>query len=126
MPLPNSYLFCKALQGGDELDESQLPQWDSDPPYQEPEPVDTIEEAWFTKNLEKESRRCQEMRYQAGSAHVLMIELEQDIAETFALWWLLYDRIDSCTARRHREMAKSFSQWCSYLIYSWYTELQEL
>ncbi|KAF9222814.1 hypothetical protein BS17DRAFT_707221, partial [Gyrodon lividus] len=51
MPLPNSYLFCKALQGGDELDESQLSQWDSDPPYQEPEPADTIEEVQFTKNL---------------------------------------------------------------------------
>ncbi|KIJ58875.1 hypothetical protein HYDPIDRAFT_50090, partial [Hydnomerulius pinastri MD-312] len=52
LPLLNLYLFHQVLQSADELDESLLPQWDDNPPYQEPKLADTTKEACFIKNLE--------------------------------------------------------------------------
>ncbi|KAG1841834.1 hypothetical protein F4604DRAFT_1939198 [Suillus subluteus] len=50
-PLPNSNLFHHAFQSADNIDKSELPQWDSDPPYTMPHPADTPAEARFTDNL---------------------------------------------------------------------------
>jgi hypothetical protein len=73
-PFPDTFLFREVLRSADALDETDLPLWDTDPPYQQPQPVDSEEEAQFTRNLidvmsgrrmrlEKEAKRCRTARY---------------------------------------------------------------
>ncbi|KIJ20749.1 hypothetical protein PAXINDRAFT_66540, partial [Paxillus involutus ATCC 200175] len=68
-PFPDTFLFHEVLCSADALDETDLPLWDTDPPYLQPQPVDSEEEARFTRNLidimsgrrmrlEKEVKRC--------------------------------------------------------------------
>ncbi|KAG2343348.1 hypothetical protein BDR05DRAFT_860707, partial [Suillus weaverae] len=49
--LPDTYLFQQASQSTDNLDKSDLTQWDIDPPYHTPRPLDTPAEACWTENL---------------------------------------------------------------------------
>ena len=49
--LPTSPLFLEATQSADALDESDLPQWEKEPPYSYVEPDSTPEEEGFTRNL---------------------------------------------------------------------------
>ena len=50
MCLPTSPLFLEAAQSADALDESELPGWEKDPPYNA-EPALTPDEQIFTGNL---------------------------------------------------------------------------
>ncbi|KAH7905364.1 hypothetical protein BJ138DRAFT_983402, partial [Hygrophoropsis aurantiaca] len=50
-PHPNTYLFHEALQSAEAVDESDLSQWDVNPPYLFSPPLDTPAEARFTANL---------------------------------------------------------------------------
>ena len=50
MRLPTSPMFLEAAQSADALDESDLPSWEEDPPYNA-EPDSTPEEDRFTHNL---------------------------------------------------------------------------
>ncbi|KAH7905409.1 hypothetical protein BJ138DRAFT_976790, partial [Hygrophoropsis aurantiaca] len=50
-PYPDTRLFHEALCSADAVDESDLSQWDADPPYGYPAPPNTPAEARFTANL---------------------------------------------------------------------------
>jgi len=49
--LPSSPLFLEAAQSTEALDESDLPQWEGEPPYSYAEPDSTPQEERFTHNL---------------------------------------------------------------------------
>ncbi|EGO05054.1 hypothetical protein SERLA73DRAFT_68700 [Serpula lacrymans var. lacrymans S7.3] len=50
-PLSAEHLFHEALRGPDYVDESELPLWDSVPPYKLPDPSNTPGKAQFTSSL---------------------------------------------------------------------------
>ena len=50
MCLPTSPLFLEVAQSADALDESELPGWEKDPPYNA-KPALTLDEQIFTDNL---------------------------------------------------------------------------
>ncbi|KAH7918048.1 hypothetical protein BV22DRAFT_967080, partial [Leucogyrophana mollusca] len=64
IPLPDTRLFHETCQSAEAVDESDLPQWDFDPPYHSPEPPDTAAEVRFTENLidVMHGRRCRQER----------------------------------------------------------------
>ncbi|KAG2048876.1 hypothetical protein BDR06DRAFT_863103, partial [Suillus hirtellus] len=49
--LPDTYLFQQASQSANNLDKSDLVQWDVDPLYHTPQPLDTPVKARWTENL---------------------------------------------------------------------------
>ena len=128
IPLPTSYLFHEASRDADALDESELNYWDIDPPFFQPEPVDTAEEQRLTKNLadvmigrrvrlENETRIDLAKRYKSGDRELLVRELREVATRMFREWVKLKDKIAACTARRHKEMAESLLQWCARIVY---------
>ncbi|KAI5989175.1 hypothetical protein EDC04DRAFT_2544410, partial [Pisolithus marmoratus] len=50
-PLPMLALFHDALHSADALDESDLFLWEQEPPYAYPEPIMTVHEVQYTKNM---------------------------------------------------------------------------
>ncbi|KAG2088053.1 uncharacterized protein F5147DRAFT_542146, partial [Suillus discolor] len=72
--LPDTYLFQQASQSADNLDESDLAQWDVNPPYHAPRPLDTPAEVCWTQNLVQviHGRRCRMEReevYERAKKH---------------------------------------------------------
>ncbi|KAG2125360.1 uncharacterized protein EDB93DRAFT_1258224 [Suillus bovinus] len=98
--LPDSYLYRCASQSADNLDESELPQWDINPPYATPHPSDTAAEARFTENLvqvmhgrnsrlEKEQLQQRAQKYTAGGMNGLCTELKEAIGTLLGQWTVI-------------------------------------
>lgn len=137
VPLPASHLFHKALSSEDALDESELQYWESGPPFSQPEPVDTAQELQFTTNLtqvffgrksclENQAKARWRCRYSAGDGEEIIAGLHTTTAWTFREWVQVRDSMAECTARRHKEMAKSLLQWHARIVYSYYQEAHAL
>jgi len=137
VPLPTSHLFHKALSSGDALDESELQYWESGPPFSQPEPADTTQESQFTTNLmdvffgqksrlENQAKAHRKCRYAAGDGEEVITELQITAAQAFREWVQVKSCEVECTARRHREMAKSVLQWYAQIVYSYYQEASTL
>ena len=95
--LPNSYLFHEALSNEDALDESELHYWETGPPFLQPEPEDTVQEAQFTINLthvffgrksriESQAKASQKRRYTAGDGEEVITGLHTIAAQAFSEW----------------------------------------
>ena len=136
-PQPTSHLFLEALQGTDSLDESELPDWDKDPPYSQPEPSDTPEENRFTKNLmdvmagrrmkvTNEAKTHHAQHYQVGEREELIVDVHAMAVSTFRQWVQLKDIIESCRLCRHAKMAKSVLQWRAFLVCSYLNKVHWL
>ena len=132
-PLPTSHLFCEASWSADALDKSELCHWGACPPFSQPEPADTMQEAQFIKNLthvffgqkvhlENQAKVHRECRYRSGARNEIITELLTIVMQGFREWVRLKDSIAGCTARRHKEMATSLLQWHTWIIYSYYHE----
>ncbi|KAG0705803.1 hypothetical protein DFH29DRAFT_872764 [Suillus ampliporus] len=87
LPLPNSYLFHRSLNGSDLINVSDLSQWDKAPPYNSLPPPDSPEEQRFTQNLfdvmhghnlhmERESHAHRAAMYDAGEISEVLKELQ--------------------------------------------------
>ncbi|KAG2159669.1 uncharacterized protein EDB93DRAFT_1244454 [Suillus bovinus] len=86
LPLPNSDLFYRSLNGSDLIDVSDLSQWDKAPPYNSLPPSDSPEEQCFTQilfdmmhghnlHMERESRAHHAATYGAGEISEVLKEL---------------------------------------------------
>jgi hypothetical protein len=133
LPLPeDGDLFKQALKSADALDESELDQWDRDPPYVVPGPQDTPSEIRWTGRLEevmhgRRMRRQREVdkqrqRYYHGQETDLRNELERVVGQS----WADYDRIENIMRTYHggtREMAMGLHllRWKARDVY--YTRL---
>lgn len=136
--LPDSYLYHCASQSADNLDESELPQWDINPPYATPHPSDTAAEARFTENLvqvmhgrnsrlEKEQLQQRAQKYTAGGMNGLCTELKEAIGTLLGQWYVLQDYIsDAKDCDRHIKMARCLLQWRARTIYLYHTEVQKM
>jgi len=51
------------------------------------------------------------------------MELQTTAAQTFRDWVRVKNCMAACTARRHREMAKTILQWHARIVYSYYQEV---
>ena len=133
VPLPTSHLFHEALSSGDALDESELQYWESGPPFSQPERADTAQESQFTTNLmnvffgqksclENQAKARRKCRYAAGDGEEVITELQITAAQAFREWVRVKSCEAECTARRHREIAKSVLQWYAWIVYSYYQE----
>ncbi|KIM55140.1 hypothetical protein SCLCIDRAFT_135250 [Scleroderma citrinum Foug A] len=131
VPLPVSHLFHEALSSEDALDESELHHWEAGPPFLQPEPADTAQEAQFTTNLthvffgqksclENQAKARRKCRYTAGDGEEVITELHTIAAQAFREWVRVKDCLAECTARRHKEMAESILQWKARIVYSYY------
>ena len=129
-PLPDSNLFQLAAKSREELDESKLVHWNQDPPYLQPEPINTIAEKQFTKNLvdiitnrwihlEKEAEAQHAQKYCAGEKQELVSDLCQTATEVFSQWMHLNELIMTCKAWRYKEMTESLFCWRARIIYSY-------
>ena len=137
MLLPTSSLFLEATQSADALDESELPSWEKDPPYNA-EPDSTLNEQLFTRNLVdvmlgRCSRLSDEMRTQRANwfekrGQELFTELVHSITEQMARWTAIYDVVQGCaeSSRRHDQMAACWLQWQARDIHRITEEAQEL
>ena len=122
MHLPTSPLFLEATQSADALDESELPSWENDPPYNA-EPDSTPDEQIFTRNLVdvmlgRCSRLSDEMKAQRAKRfekrdQELFTESVHSIVERVARWAAVYDVVQGCldSSRRHDRMAACWLQW---------------
>lgn len=123
--LPDTYLFRQALQSANNLDESDLAQWDADPPYHAPQPLDTPAEARWTQNLiqvvhgrrsrmEKEEICKRAMKYSSGGAMDLCAELSESVDVLLRQWATLHSYVDGMhDCERHCMMAQCLLQWRS-------------
>jgi hypothetical protein len=137
LPLPNTYLFQEALRSPDNIDESDLAQWDVDPPYT-PSP-DTPFEAVFTEKLVdvmhgKRLRELQEheekrkrKRLGAGSHIDIHNEIWREIGCVLKEWQALAAYLETYRAGwREICMTQHRLQWHARLIHSLYRELGQL
>jgi hypothetical protein len=137
LALPNTYLFREALRSADNLDESDLAQWDSDPPY--PASPDTPLEAAFTEKLVDvmHGRRLRELRIQkekrkrdrldAGSQIEVQRNIAREIGVALKKWHNLSDLLETYQAGpREMRMSQHRLQWHARLIHSLYEELEDL
>ena len=135
--IPTLYLFHEALSSEDALDESELHYWESGPPFLQPKPADTIQEAQFTTNLthiffgqksciENQAKASRKCRYTAGDREEVITGLHTVVAQAFSEWVRVKSCIAECTARRHKEMAESLLQWYARIVYSYYQEADML
>ena len=133
LPLPTSYLFHEALSSEDALDESELHHWESGPPFLQPEPADTVQEAQFTTNLmhvffgqksciENQAKASRKCKYTAGDRKEVITGLHTIAAQAFSEWVRVKSCLAECTARRHKEMAECLLQWYAHIVYSYYQE----
>jgi hypothetical protein len=132
LPLPNTYLFLEAYKSADNLDESDLGQWDLDPPYDLLRvPEDTPSEERFTVNLvdvmhgrrlrqeEEEKDRWNNQRGPNVRENIL-----QEIGPALERWQSLarYLKTYQATSREVR-MAEHLLQWRARKIHWLYKEL---
>ncbi|KIM53549.1 hypothetical protein SCLCIDRAFT_138886 [Scleroderma citrinum Foug A] len=133
IPLPTSHLFHEASQSADALDELDLHHWDAGPPFLQPEPADTMQEAQFTKNLthiflsqkvhlENQAKACRACKYRSGAGSEIVTELHAIITQVFSKWDQLKDSMARCTTRSHKEMTETLLQWHARIIYLYYHE----
>ncbi|KAG2144306.1 hypothetical protein DEU56DRAFT_754356 [Suillus clintonianus] len=135
--LPDSDPFYCASQSADNLDESELPQWDSNLPYAIPHPSNTPAVVQFTENLvqvmhghnshlEKEQLQQHAWKYNAGGPD-LCTELKHAIGVLLGQWYILQDYIsDARDCDRHIKMAQCLLQWCACRIYLYHTKVQKI
>jgi hypothetical protein len=137
LALPNTYLFHEAFHSADNLDESDLAQWDSDPPY--PGSPDTPLEAAFTEKLVDvmHGRRLRELgiqrekhkrdRMDAGSQVEVQREILREIGVALKEWRNLSDFLETYQAGpREMQMSQHRLQWHARLIHTLYEELEDL
>ena len=122
MHLPTSPLFLEVTQSADALDESKLPSWENDPPYNA-EPDSTPDEQIFTCNLVdvmlgRCSRLSDEMKAQQAKQfekrdQELFTELVHSIVERVARWAAVYDIVQGCldSSCCYDRMAACWLQW---------------
>ncbi|KAH7903391.1 hypothetical protein BJ138DRAFT_1168197 [Hygrophoropsis aurantiaca] len=130
-PYPDTHLFHEALRSADAVDESDLSQWDADPPYHYPVPLDTPAEARFTANIvdvmhgrRLRQERCARMDRakvwgEEGKAQLCAI-LKDEIIKQFAQWEALEAKInelDKSVCERHMVMARHLLQWKARALY---------
>ncbi|KAG1896267.1 uncharacterized protein F5891DRAFT_1193273 [Suillus fuscotomentosus] len=135
--LPDGDLFRCTSQSADNLDESELPQWDNNPPYAMPPPSDTPAEVRFTENLvqvmhghnsrlEKEQLQQRARKYNAGRPD-LCTELKHAIGVLLGEWYILQDYIsDARDCDRHIKMAQCLLRWRARRIYLYHTEVEKM
>ncbi|KAG2114307.1 uncharacterized protein F5147DRAFT_770285 [Suillus discolor] len=135
--LPDGELFHLTSQSADNLDESELPQWDNNPPYTMPPPSDTRAEVRFTENLvqvmhgrnshlEKEELQQCVQKYTAGVLN-LCTEMKDAIGVLLGQWYILQDYISGTKdCDRHFRMAQCLLQWRARRIYLYHTEVQKM
>lgn len=136
LPLPDSRLFREALQSADYLDETELPQWDQEPPYP-PSPY-TADYANFTKNLvdvmngrrlrmerlrnAERAARCKTLKEWRG-------EIEGDLRTAFGDWERMVKLMEAYGEEgdsRASTMAQNLLQWRARYVYTLYTMLEDL
>jgi len=122
MRLPTSAMFLEAAQSADALDESELPSWEEDPPYNA-ESDSTPEEERFTRNLVdvmlgRRSRLSDEMKAERAKRFEkrdldLFTELVHSIKERMVRWFTVYDIVQASveSSRRHNRMAACWLHW---------------
>ena len=131
IPLPTSHLFHEASWSADALDELELHHWDAGPPFSQPEPADTMQEAQFKKNLthvflgqkvclENQAKARRACKYRSGAWSEIVTELRAIIMQVFSEWVRLKDSMAGCTVRRHKEMAETLLQWHAWIVYLYY------
>jgi hypothetical protein len=130
LPLPvDSDLFKQALASSQNLDESELDQWDYDPPYVVQGPQETPREVRWTGLLQEvmHGRRLREQtevdnerrRYYSGKPFSsLQDELEREIDKG----WMDYDRIKEILrtyegGSREEAMGRHLMQWKARKVY---------
>ncbi|KAG1860601.1 hypothetical protein C8R48DRAFT_590955, partial [Suillus tomentosus] len=136
--LPDTYLFQQASQSADNLDESDLAQWDIDPPYHTPRPLDTPAEARWTENLvqvihgrrfrmEKEEVYERAKRHSSGGALDLCAELKEGLDVLLRQWAMLDEYVDGMEdCERHYVMAQCLLQWRARRIYRYHNEVHAM
>jgi hypothetical protein len=136
--LPDTYLFQQASQSADNLDESDLAQWDVDPPYHVPHPLNTPAETRWTQNLvqvvhgrcsrmEKEELCERAMKHRAGKVEDLCAELRENLILLMRQWITLCDHISGMEdCDRHCVMAQCLLQWRARRIHRYHSEVQTM
>jgi hypothetical protein len=122
-------LFLKALASCDNLDESDLDQWDSPPPYPPSvTPTDTPSEMRFTERLievmhgrrlrqqremdQRRARMLQEVPHERGCG-----QIKQDLQVAWCKWKHLDEYLHTYRAGdREVKMAKHLLQWHARLV----------
>jgi len=128
--LPSSPLFLEAAQSAEALDESDLPQWEGEPPYSYAEPDSTPQEERFTHNLvevmlgrrirlSNEANAQRGRRFENGDHELILTELIHNITEQMVRWLAIYDAVgEGVSGGRNDQMAACWLQWKAREIYS--------
>ncbi|KAH7905289.1 hypothetical protein BJ138DRAFT_1118610 [Hygrophoropsis aurantiaca] len=133
--LPTSELFHARLIGSDPINELDLLQWDSLPPYLSPEPLNSPSEVQFTVNLvdtlhgrrcrlerERYNERAQMLRVR-GSLY-LTEALKGELRQMQDQWYTVQDILKTgAFGARHRKMCEHHLQWCSRSVFTRREEL---
>jgi hypothetical protein len=136
LELPDSTLFREALASADNLDESEMPQWDQDPPYLPPEyPTNTIDEEAYTKKmvdvmngrrLRLERIAIMEREGRCKTTEDLRKALEEDLQAAFDAWKRLDRRMETYDGDgdpRAFAMASNLLQWRARNVHTLYNAL---
>ena len=104
MSLPTSPLFLEVVQSADALDESDLSQWEEEPPYSYAEPDSMPQEERFTRNLIEVMLGCrirlsnkakaqQRKRFENGDHGLIFTQFVHNITEQMVRWLAIDDTV---------------------------------
>lgn len=137
-PLPeHTYLFQEALASADNLDETDLQQWDLGPPYVHNTPSDSVTEMRYTerllevmhgRRLRQQQEREQERKVLCGEKSVELREiLELELTAAWEEWKVGKEFIvDYEGGAQEMTMAQLWVQWLARTVYYFHTTLESM
>jgi hypothetical protein len=135
IPFPETKLFQEALRSDQALDESELAQYELDPPYTPPSyPTSTNKEQEYTDKMAevlrgrliRERLKFEDHRIRMWSGEKLLMERKQELLTLLKKWEALNDYLKSYQAgQREMRMAAHLLQWRSYLIQKLASQIEQ-
>jgi hypothetical protein len=135
IPFPNTALFHEALQSAEALDESEVRQYELDPPYTPPSyPTNTSREQIHTQKMTevflgrqlRERRKFEDRRVRGASREVIRDEQRQEFYALLVKWESLNSYLEGYKAGpREVRMAEQLLRWRAYIIHTLASEIDE-
>jgi hypothetical protein len=135
IPFPNTRLFQEALQSADTMDESELPQYELDPPYMPPSyPTDAERDQDYTDEmiqvlrgrLMRERQKFEDLRMRTSSQERLRRERQNELVTLLGKWEALNTYMEGYRAgQREMKMALHLLHWRAYLVYKLASEVDD-
>jgi hypothetical protein len=135
LPFPDTKLFHEALKSAEALDESEMPQYELDPPYIPPAyPTDTPGEQNYTQKMIevflgrqlRQRRKFEDCRLRMLNGEALREERQREFFVLFRKWEALNTYLVEYQAGpREVAMAENLLRWRAYLVYKLASEIED-